>query len=154
MGEKVRGAIFNALGGLEGLTVLDAYSGSGALAFESISRGASSAVAVDIEKKAYSTLSDNIELLGLASKVQAIRANNATWAKNVDSEFDLVFLDPPYYDINPLHLDTLAGKTKLGGTLVLSFPDHYRPRFELPQWQLLSSKKYAGSNINIYSRER
>lgn len=40
MSEKMRGAIFNILGNIEGLDVLDAYSGSGAIALEAISRKA------------------------------------------------------------------------------------------------------------------
>jgi 16S rRNA (guanine966-N2)-methyltransferase len=44
MSEKVRGALFNALGDIEGLSVLDAFAGSGALSFEAVSRGAKSVV--------------------------------------------------------------------------------------------------------------
>lgn len=38
MSEKMRGAIFNALGDIKGLSFLDAYGGSGAVALEAISR--------------------------------------------------------------------------------------------------------------------
>ncbi len=48
MSDKMRGAIFGVLGDIKGLTVLDAFSGSGALAIESISRGAKSAIAIDV----------------------------------------------------------------------------------------------------------
>jgi 16S rRNA (guanine966-N2)-methyltransferase len=36
MSEKVRGAVFNALGDIEGLAVLDAFAGTGALSFEAV----------------------------------------------------------------------------------------------------------------------
>ena len=45
MGDKIRGALFNVLGDIEGLSFLDAFSGSGALAFEAASRGAASVLA-------------------------------------------------------------------------------------------------------------
>ena len=47
MSEKIRGAMFNSLGDISGLTVLDAFSGSGAVAIEAFSRGAEHVVAVD-----------------------------------------------------------------------------------------------------------
>ncbi|MCA9330109.1 RsmD family RNA methyltransferase, partial [Candidatus Saccharibacteria bacterium] len=40
MGDRVRTALFNTLGDIVGLTVLDAFGGSGAISFEAISRGA------------------------------------------------------------------------------------------------------------------
>ena len=49
MSDKARGGLFNALGDISGLTVLDAFAGSGALSFEAISRGAESVIAVDID---------------------------------------------------------------------------------------------------------
>jgi 16S rRNA (guanine966-N2)-methyltransferase len=54
MSEKVRGALFNALGDIEGLTFLDAFAGSGALSFEAASRGAKSVIAIDKDGPAYS----------------------------------------------------------------------------------------------------
>ena len=47
MSEKTRGALFNTLGDIEGLSVLDGFAGSGALVFEAISRGAVSALAIE-----------------------------------------------------------------------------------------------------------
>ena len=52
MSDKIRGAIFSVLGDLNGLTVLDAFAGSGALAIEAISRGAEEAVAIDDDQGA------------------------------------------------------------------------------------------------------
>ncbi|MCA9348746.1 RsmD family RNA methyltransferase [Candidatus Saccharibacteria bacterium] len=153
MGEKPRGAIFNALGDLTGMTVLDAYAGSGALSFEAISRGASSATALDIDKKAYITLTENILLLGLEKEVHASRANCSTWVKNnQDLSYDIVFADPPYYDLNPKHIEELATAVKSEGLLVISHGAFYRPNFNEQGWQLLSHKQYANANISIYKK--
>jgi len=48
MSDKARGGLFNSLGDISGLSLLDAFAGSGALSFEAISRGTASSVAVDI----------------------------------------------------------------------------------------------------------
>ena len=46
--DRIREAIFGALGDINGYTVLDLYAGSGAMGIEAISRGASKAIFVDI----------------------------------------------------------------------------------------------------------
>src|SRR5688500_6254990 len=82
MSDKARGALFNALGDIEGLTVLDAFAGSGALSFEAISRGAVSATAIDIDKAAYEAIQANVESLGLEDKVTVLRKNIGGWSRN------------------------------------------------------------------------
>src|SRR5579883_2683533 len=82
MSDKVRGALFNMLGDISGLTVFDAFAGSGALSFEAISRGAKSAVAVDIDKSAHKTILKNAKQLGVPAQLKAIRANASGWSDN------------------------------------------------------------------------
>src|SRR4051812_19053547 len=97
MSDKVRGAIFGVLGDVKGLTVLDAFAGSGALAFEAISRGAKSAVAIEVDKTAHAVIEKNIQALGIEDRVKAVRAFANAWSTRHQSElFDLIFLDPPY----------------------------------------------------------
>ena len=45
--DRVKEALFATLGNLQGLRVLDLYSGSGALGLEALSRGASEVVMVE-----------------------------------------------------------------------------------------------------------
>ena len=56
--DRVRENVFNILQQqVRGARVLDLFSGSGAMAFEAVSRGAASAVLVDVDKKAHQVLS-------------------------------------------------------------------------------------------------
>lgn len=123
MSEKMRGAMFNALGDIEGLTVLDGFAGSGALSFEAISRGAQHATAVEVDKTVHQTIAKSIAVLGLETKVKAIRANVGTWSyHNPSAAFDIVLLDPPYDAISAEGLVKLAYHTKAFGVVVLSLP--------------------------------
>src|SRR5690606_6064291 len=97
MSEKIRGAVFNMLGDISGLTVLDAFAGSGALSFEAISRGAKSAVMIELDKKAVSTIHENIQILGLEDSASVVNRNIKGWSSNNQSlKYDIVICDPPY----------------------------------------------------------
>lgn len=132
MSEKMRGALFNALGGLSGLAVLDAFSGSGALVFEAASRGANKVTAIEKAPQVFKVIQDNIAKLGLPDTVKATRANISIWSdNNPDLQFDVVIADPPYDDIRPKILKKLVRHLKVGGTYVLSWPGREEaPRFD------------------------
>lgn len=153
MSDKVRGALFNMLGDINGLTVLDAFSGSGALSFEAISRGATTSVAVDIDKSAINTVVKNIENLGLSAQIKAIRANISGWSKNNPyALFDIVLCDPPYDQIKLSLLEKLATHAKPGGIIVYSLPP--AAGFNLPtsNYHLLSSKSYGDARLVFYRK--
>ena len=123
MAERVRGAMFNALGDIEGLTVLDAFAGSGALAFEAISRGAASAIVVERDKRAQRILAENIKTLGLEGRIKLIRTGISSWLDtNQDAQFDLVLCDPPYHDLQLSTVSKLTSHVKQNGLMVLSYP--------------------------------
>jgi 16S rRNA (guanine966-N2)-methyltransferase len=96
--DRVREAIFSALGDIEGSHVLDLYCGTGALAIEALSRGAGSAVLVDRDTR---PALGNVERLGLGERVELVRAEAERWlsgqgAAGRPGPFDLVFVDAPY----------------------------------------------------------
>jgi 16S rRNA (guanine966-N2)-methyltransferase len=123
MAERVRGAMFNSLGDVDGMTVLDAFAGSGALAFEAISRGAKSAVVIERDKRAQRIIAENIKLLGLGDKVKLIRAGASSWSDtSPDQQFDLVLCDPPYHDLQLSTVSKLISHVKPNGLMVLSYP--------------------------------
>jgi 16S rRNA (guanine966-N2)-methyltransferase len=89
--DKVRGAIFNVLGDVEGLRVLDLFAGTGALGIEALSRGAANAAFVDTDTTVVERNLALIDADGRAFKRDALR-----WLAQADDRYDLVFLDPPY----------------------------------------------------------
>jgi 16S rRNA (guanine966-N2)-methyltransferase len=89
--DKVRGAIFNVLGHIEGLRVLDLFAGTGALGIEALSRGAADAVFVDTET---TPAHRNLDELGIEAKV--LRRDALRFLADAGDRYDLVFIDPPY----------------------------------------------------------
>jgi 16S rRNA (guanine966-N2)-methyltransferase len=93
--DRVREALFQLLGPLDGVRVLDLFAGSGALAIEALSRGAASAVLVDADPRAVAAIRRNLEPLGADAEVR--RCDALAFLRAYDgAPFGLVLLDPPY----------------------------------------------------------
>jgi len=107
--DRVREALASALesrDAFHGARVLDLFAGTGALSFESLSRGADRAVVVDRDPRVLRELQASARSLGLADRIHAMRLDLLGDAKAVarklpasDHDFDLVFTDAPYDDI-------------------------------------------------------
>ncbi len=150
MSEKMRGAIFGTLGDIDGLSVLDAFAGSGALAIEAISRGAEHAMAVEVDPGAYATIKKNIADLGIDEQVKVTRAYAGAWSTRHQVKlFDVVLLDPPYDNLPYRDLKRMSRHVAPGGTLVLSWPAK-ADWYPFEGMELVMSKEYGDGNLHFY----
>lgn len=101
--ERVREAIASALEArdvFEGAVVLDLFAGTGALAFEALSRGAARAVLVERDRRVAAAIARSAQELGLEARAEVVVADleaaPARWLSTRAGRFDLVFCDPPY----------------------------------------------------------
>ena len=87
--DKVRGAIFNMIGPyFDGGRVLDL--------FEAISRGMTGAVLVEKNRRAQAVIEANIRMTKEGNKFQLLKMDAARALTDLNEQFDLIFLDPPY----------------------------------------------------------
>lgn len=97
--DRVREALFMALGPLEGARVVDLYAGSGALAIEAISRGAEWADLVDHDRRAREAIERNLSELSIEDRARIwpvrLPAGLARIAGALAAA-QVVFADPPY----------------------------------------------------------
>jgi 16S rRNA (guanine966-N2)-methyltransferase len=150
MGDKVRGALFSALGDIGGMSILDAYAGSGALSLEAASRGAGSVLAIDNDQRAVRCVRENVQALGVSGAIRVTQAPVYTWSRNNPERlFDIVLADPPYDDIHPQHISQLALHLRAGGLLVLSWPSTQQLP-ELGAMELVRDKSYAQARLAFY----
>jgi 16S rRNA (guanine966-N2)-methyltransferase len=168
--DRVREALFSILAShveLREARVLDLYAGSGALAFEALSRGASHATLVEHARDAVSTIHANAKALGianrttlLAARVERALAQGATGSPSIALAplFDLVLIDPPYADVTSgavtraLTEGRLAARVALHGVVVLE----HASRSDAPLLQgmsLLDTRHYGDSAIALFARE-
>ncbi|MBA4740433.1 MAG: 16S rRNA (guanine(966)-N(2))-methyltransferase RsmD [Burkholderiales bacterium] len=94
--DRVRETLFNWLGQrLDGSACLDLFTGSAALAFEAVSRGATCVDAVDVNEKACASAQENCRKAEVAN--MTVTCSEATdFLRQNKKIFDVVFLDPPF----------------------------------------------------------
>jgi 16S rRNA (guanine966-N2)-methyltransferase len=101
--DRVRQALFDMLwhapwGGrerVEGVAVLDAFAGTGALALEALSRGAARASFLETDRAALAALRSNIAACREEGRC-VVFAVDVTRPPPAPAPCGLVFLDPPY----------------------------------------------------------
>ena len=96
--DRVRETLFNWLAPyIQGARVLDAFTGSGALFLEAMSRGASNGLALDLNREAINNLRSNLALLQ-CDTAQALCVDALQHlSTNAEQGFDIVLLDPPFH---------------------------------------------------------
>ncbi len=98
--ERTREAIFNILGPtVRRAHLLDLFAGTGAYGIEGLSRGAASAVFVEVDRAACGVLTANLQTCGLTGRARVLRwdaARNLDCLRHHAARFQLVFMDPPY----------------------------------------------------------
>ncbi len=94
---RVKEALFSILGDrVDDARVLDLFAGTGALGFESLSRGAAHVTFVERHRPTAEALRRTARTLGVDERIAVINAPAERAARTLDQRYDLVFADPPY----------------------------------------------------------
>jgi 16S rRNA (guanine966-N2)-methyltransferase len=107
---KTKETLFNWLQfDIAGKTVLDLFSGSGALGIEAISRGAKKTFLIEKNINVFKSLKSNLELIG-STRFELVNKDAIKYLKKLEHDaFDYIFLDPPFNQkILPLVLNLLS----------------------------------------------
>ncbi len=122
---RVREAVFAVLGPLAGVAVLDLFAGSGAMGFEALSRGASSATFVERDRAAAAVVRANADALGVAERCRVVAADYREALRREGRRgglYGLCLIDPPYSvtdRIDPASVDLLLGVLESEATVVV-----------------------------------
>lgn len=150
-GDRVREALFSILGSVDGARVLDLFAGSGALAIEALSRGASEATLVDSSASAIAAIRRNLQAVGATAEVRRQRAAAFLEQARKDArQYDLVFLDPPYQAAGDVGrtLSTALPPVLAPDARVVSESDRRAGlQLELP---LVDERRYGDTLIRIH----
>ena len=148
---------FGSLGGLEGLTFLDLFAGSGAMGLEALSRGAAHATFIEQNRQAIACIKENIGILkGEAeTSIVGMEASRAVeLLARQKALFDLIYIDPPYdigFDIKPA-----AQLLAPGGTLFLEerrHPKRGRPTAGIGTLQCKETRRFGAALITLFQNQ-
>jgi len=111
---KTRETLFNWLQfDIDGKTILDPFTGSGALGIEAISRGAEKVYFIEKNYKVYNILKSNLKIFN-SSQYKLINQDSLVHLEKENLKpFDIVFLDPPFNQGLLPGILTLISKKKL-----------------------------------------
>ncbi len=154
---KGRAAIFNILGNVEGKKVLDLFAGSGSFTIEALSRGASSATSVEIDREMAKILERNLTSLDLKNSCHVLAMDIVYavpfLAKKAIS-YDIIFMDPPYEKGHVGEAMKLLTTNKIyhdDTFIVIEHSKREIPVFsDLEGWRQVNSKGYGDTLITLF----
>ena len=152
--DRVRENVFNILQmKVRDAQVLDLFSGSGAMAFEAISRGAEHAVLVDCDRAANAVQKRNAEKLRMADSCRILLSDWQQAVRLLQGEgkrFDAVFLDPPYrmHDMTAV-FEALKPLVKEDAVILL---EHEAKTFPATcdGFELYDNRKYGVAGVSFF----
>ncbi len=151
-GDRVREAIFNLVGPVDGASVLDLFAGSGALGIEALSRGASSCVFAESDRAAVRVIRENLERTRLAGATVEQRDAIALLreARSRGRRYDLLLCDPPYgrwAELEAPLAELLPGVLAPDGLLVVETGERVEPQLPLDP---VTSRRYGSARVTIF----
>jgi 16S rRNA (guanine966-N2)-methyltransferase len=158
MKDRVREAVFNLLGtDVQGKWAIDLFAGTGALAFEALSRGSVGATLIERHFPTAKLLTQNAEKLGLTDQVQVVTGSSLLWGRSPDAPPSspwLVFCSPPYAMYVDQRLELLELLKQLlsagpqGTMLVIESDERFSPD-DLPASLAWDVRQYPPAQVAI-----
>jgi 16S rRNA (guanine966-N2)-methyltransferase len=157
--DRVKAAIFSSLGdAIIGARVLDLFAGSGALGIEALSRGASSAVFVEENRRSVEIIEVNLAKTKLRGRVRQQDVFDFLRLASAAETFQIIFADAPYektkhgerYTEKLLTNGALSRLLEPSGVFVLE----KRPNETLPKmmfWRMMKQKTYGATEVLFLS---
>lgn len=149
--DRVRETLFNWLGqDLSGKTCLDLFSGSGALGFEALSRGAHKVVMVEKNRQAFQALRENAQKLG-AQNLELVHADALQFVSSDRNAYYVIFLDPPFRnDYLPSVMAVLPQRLAKGGLVYVESGNVC----EAPGWEVWRQGRAGKVNYQLLKWKR
>ena len=157
---KVREALFNIIGDVEGKKVLDLFAGAGSFSIEALSRGAASAMSVENDPERANLLRNNLETLSLNSYCQVLDMDVRYAVPFLCSKgalYDIIFMDPPYEKGYLTETMLLLEKHVIYNRETLIIMEYSKREMiafsDFPSFRPIKTKRYGDTSITILTRE-
>jgi 16S rRNA (guanine966-N2)-methyltransferase len=158
--DRVKAAIFSSLGDeIIGARVLDLFAGTGALGIEALSRGAASALFVEVNSAAVAAIQRNLARTKMEGHVRKQEVFAFLRSAQGRDPFRIIFADPPYEktksggEFTQMLLEnvSLAEMLEASGIFVLEKRSAEKMPV-MPLWELTRARKYGATEVLFLQR--
>lgn len=152
--DRMRESVFAVLGDLAGLSFLDLFSGSGILALEAASRGASPVTCVEKDPGKFTQLLGNVSLA--EERIDCKSMPVERFLLRNKKAFSIIFCDPPFpYRYRAELLENLARSpsTASGGLVLIHYPVEDPLPFSIGSLTREDEREFGRSRVRFYRRE-
>lgn len=157
--DQVKEALFNILGDLiEDKSFLDLFGGTGAVGIEALSRGASFAVFLDNNYRAYQVIQQNLKATSLDPYATVMKKDAFVYLREEhETPFDFIYVAPPQYeslwlkamiqlDENPRILGSE------GSVIVQIHPKEYQEDHSFKNYCVYDQRQYGDTMLIFYRK--
>ena len=148
--DQMRESVFACLGDLTGRSFLDIFTGSGIIALEAASRGASFIEAVENDPLKRKTLLDNVAISPVRINCRFMSAE--LYVQRAKKSFDIIFLDPPFpYQYKWELIARIAASALVaeGSLMLIHRPRQDYQKEEIPLLTKQDSREYGRSVVDF-----
>lgn len=152
--DMARESLFNVLNfRVQDSVFLDAFSGTGAVGIEALSRGAKKVVFNDYSKESVKIIKENLAKISNPNNAE-VKNGDANYLMQVKKgEFDIVFLDPPYNSSNAKEiLESARESIREDGIIV--FEDQKPYLDEISGLELYDQRRYGKAYFSFFRRTK
>ena len=155
--DRVKEALFSIINfDIPGANVLDLFAGTGQLGIEALSRGAKSAVFVDMREDSCKIIRENLRRTKLENEARVIRSDYADYLHRCREKYNIILLDPPYAEVfleNSLKLIAEIDILQSGGIIVTERPLGKELPFEHEGYTRSRDYKYGNTLLTLYRKD-
>lgn len=151
--DRMRESLFAILGDLSGCSFLDLFSGSGCVAIEAASRGASPIHLVEMDKGKKATIERNLQFVEEDKKLFMMDVNRFILSSIY--QYDIVYADPPFNMEGKVELLKKIGEKKLvknDGLFIIHYPEEEKKLWpeDIEGFVFKDERKYGRSMVRFY----
>jgi 16S rRNA (guanine(966)-N(2))-methyltransferase RsmD len=151
--DQMRESVFACLGDLSGQSFLDVFTGSGIIALEAASRGASYIEAVEKDPVKRKTLLNNVSISPVRIHCHFISAE--LYVIRARRLFDYIFLDPPFpyqYKWELMARIAASPLVSIETVMMIQRPRQDSPKEETPLLMKQETREYGRSVVDFYKK--
>jgi len=152
--DRMRESVFAVLGDLAGRSFLDLFTGSGIIAIEAASRGASPLACVEKDPAKFPLLLKNVAVAEERIECKSMPVERFILRNKVG--YSIVFCDPPFpYRYRLQLLESLASgpTSEPGGLVLIHFPREDALPSRIQALELEDEREYGRSIVRFYRKD-